>query len=211
MFFGGPMGTDYEKPPVEYVRQQLPPSAQGWSWQKESPILERPAFLGCNWAAQRADLLACGGFDPAVGPGGTSGARGQETAMQERLLQRGLKGLYLPKAMVWHYVPKERCSKRWLYRRSFQTAMTLAYRQPIEGRRIAGIPQMIYAQTLKYYVKWLVALLIGNRTKALEFRRSYWFMRGWMHGYRCFKNRGDSPPGTDSADGLEPCRPHKVH
>ena len=69
---------------------------------------DRPDFLGFNWAASASDLIRMGGFNEERGPGTVS--RGQETDMQERMLKDGMRGRYLPDALVWHYVPRARCS-----------------------------------------------------------------------------------------------------
>ena len=129
-FFGGPTDTRYEKEPDEMVKDLLPASARGWSSTPEA-MLERGFFIGFNWAAYKTDLLEAGGFNPDFGPGGRTGATGQESEMQRRLREIGAKAIYLPDARVTHQVPAERCNPDWLLRRS--------YRQGVErGIVLAG-------------------------------------------------------------------------
>lgn len=116
-FFGGPTSVDYEEPPPDWLRPYLPPSARGWQPSADDDP-ERLIFLGFNWAAHADELLAAGGFDPNRGPGARTRSVGQETDMQQRLLERGLHSRYLPDARVWHYVPRERCSKEWVLERA---------------------------------------------------------------------------------------------
>ena len=111
-FWGGPMGVDYETEPPEWLKAYLPGSAVGWSGSTNSD-----RFLGCNWAARVADLRAIGGFNPDFGPGVTR-ATGQECEAQSRLQQHGVRASYVPDAMVWHYVPRERCSTEWAIQRA---------------------------------------------------------------------------------------------
>lgn len=118
-FFGGPTDTCYEQEPDEFVKSLLPASARGWS-SSEEVMLERGFFIGFNWAAFKRDLLEAGGFNPDFGPGGRTGATGQESDMQRRLREIGAKAIYLPEARVTHQVPAERCNLDWLLRRSYR-------------------------------------------------------------------------------------------
>ena len=93
-FFGGPVECDYESSPPRWI--SLPRSATGWRYEDSEVNSKEPTFLGFNWAAFAAHLRECGGFDPRVGPGGTTGARGQETLMQSRLRDRGYSPQYVP-------------------------------------------------------------------------------------------------------------------
>ena len=113
-YFGGPFQIDYEVEPAEWVRSLLPVSARGWSGGEG---VHRGYFLGCNWAAPVSDLRAAGGFNPNVGPGSPTGATGQETTMQSCLLAAGCEPQFVPKALVWHYVPADRCSVAWAVER----------------------------------------------------------------------------------------------
>lgn len=117
-FFGGPVQPEYEVPPEPWIR--LPLSASGWSLPDGDQEVDQPLFLGFNWAAWASDLREQGGFDPAVGPGGASMGRGQESEMQQRLLHSQVRGQYVSQALVWHYVPTSRCSVEWSIHRVYQ-------------------------------------------------------------------------------------------
>jgi len=118
-FYCGPCRIDYEgQPPPDWLRPYLPPSAKGWDLGPAAVDFDRPDALGFNWAAFAADVRAAGGFDPKRGPG--TAARGQESAMQERLLSMGIKGRYLPEALAWHFVPSSRCDESWALKRHEQ-------------------------------------------------------------------------------------------
>lgn len=114
-YFGGPVEVDYEARPPDYIRKLLPPSAKGWKLKRRED-LDRVILLGANWAAFASDLVRVGGFDVNLGPGLAS--VGQESEMQWRLRQHGVRAAYVEAACIWHYVPKERCSVEWLYERA---------------------------------------------------------------------------------------------
>ncbi len=117
VFFGGRCEVDYQVPPPPWIARYLPGSARGWSRDERRCGIERA--MGFNWAASAADILDAGGFDATRGPG-MSHSIGDETEMQARLIAFGCRGIYLHEALVWHYVPENRCSIEWVIRRSRQ-------------------------------------------------------------------------------------------
>jgi GT2 family glycosyltransferase len=184
-YFGGPALIDYEEEPPSWLKSYLPASARGWQWNQASNTVDRPVLLGFNWAAFGSDLKAVGGFDPQRGPGSPTGSTGQESDMQRRLLARGLRGIYVPTAKVWHYVPRERCTPEWTIERN--------YRQGVERGRITAAEQKSRG---KIPPAWVVKRYLGGVAKSLaarftndeakrfssSFRRSY--DRGLLTGYR---------------------------
>ena len=120
-FYGGPTGVDYDVRPPIWLNPYLPPSALGWHLDSNKQAIEKPCFLGFNWAAFAKDIRDAGGFDTNIGHAAAFGSdMGDETEMQARLLSNHVKGMYVPEAMVWHYVPVERCSPRWAIRRIYR-------------------------------------------------------------------------------------------
>jgi glycosyltransferase involved in cell wall biosynthesis len=114
----GRVEADYEVAPPEWLLPFLPKSAKGWKWSEDRSQMSKAQGLGANWGAFVCDLKAAGGFDISRGPG--TGSRGQETSMQQSLLDRGITGFYLPDAVVAHYVPADSCSPDWCLRRAYE-------------------------------------------------------------------------------------------
>jgi GT2 family glycosyltransferase len=125
-YFGGPTCVDYEEAPPAWLKRYLPHSARGMCLGDHRQKITSPVFLGFNWAAFARDLKAAEGFDYRKGPGSPTGSVGQETDMQRRLLGRDMHGLYLPEAVVWHYVPKSRCSPEWTLERAYRNGLCFA-------------------------------------------------------------------------------------
>lgn len=117
LFVGGRCAADYEEEPPAWINRYLPLSAKGWSKGEHECPLEAPEALGFNWGAFTDDITAVGGFDVNQGPGHVVPI-GEETDLQEKLLRNGVGGRYVPDALVWHYVPVERCSVEWALSRS---------------------------------------------------------------------------------------------
>jgi len=132
-FFGGPCVADWEAEPPEWLKPMLPGSACGWSMEDPGGPIREAVFLGFNWAAEAADIVAGGGFDPARGPGTTS--MGQESDMMLRMMNKGWTGIYVAEASAEHYVPRSRCSPEWAIARASRLGAALAH-----GCRLTGQP-----------------------------------------------------------------------
>lgn len=134
MYFGGPTGADYEQEPPPWLRPHLPASATGFSLGEATQSVDRPCFLGFNWAAFAADIGRVGGFPEHIGPGAPRGQTiGEESEVQRQLLATGLTGLYLPEAMVWHHVPKDRCTPAWVKKRCHTSGLVIGLQENDRG------------------------------------------------------------------------------
>lgn len=194
-FYGGPTDVDYEREPPEWLKAYLPPSARGWRLDekfREEPVFlllrERPQFLGCNWAAFVSDLRNAGGFDERIGPGSATGSTGQEIDMQTRLWKRGVRAVYVPKAMVSHYVPVQRCSPKWAARRAYRNGIHRGIRDVSRLTTIMGFPRWMVRTWLMSGLNLIRAV---GHDPCTRFDAYYKFMNacGYMHGSRiAFKN-----------------------
>ncbi|GAB5536486.1 MAG: hypothetical protein Rubg2KO_27350 [Rubricoccaceae bacterium] len=110
-YFGGPVSCDYEHEPPSWLIPSLPHSARGYSLDDRGTMADE--YLGFNWAAFSHHIRSAGGFNPDVGPGSPTGARGQETDMQKRLRSQGVAPVDVDCARVWHYVPRNRSTVTW--------------------------------------------------------------------------------------------------
>ncbi len=123
-FYGGAFGVDFEKRPDDNIMHYLPPSAVGVKddeFTKNKSLL----FLGCNWAVHVGNIKAIGGFDHNLGPGSVTGATGEETAAQIKLLSIGVKPFLAEDNYVWHWVPKEKSNFLWLKDRYYRNGVAL--------------------------------------------------------------------------------------
>lgn len=187
-FWGGPVAIDYEAaPPPQWLNIYLPRSAKGWSLDKgEIPDW----FLGANWAVKAEDLHRVGGFDHNYGPGSASGARGQESNMQILLRQSGLSPEYVPDALVYHYVPNERCSPDWVLNRTVQTYKAYGIRDS-EKPFIKKLPTFIYSN-LSSRANGVLSILFnlaGRSSRSFFYKRVYYKYQGFLSTFKLFYNR----------------------
>lgn len=184
---GGPVDVDYDVPPPPWLTKYLPHSAAGWKPSRDANDMAKMVFLGGNWATFAEDLRASGGFDPTRGPvaeGEGLGVLpvGEETEAQRRLYEGGAKDVYVPEAMVWHYVPRERCSKEWALVRAYRHGVSSG----LTGNR-EGWPQVrgwMIRKWIEKCARWIVTR--SARDEEVRFRASYEFqqVRGLIQGHR---------------------------
>ena len=183
-FYGGPVAVDYESRPPQWLSQYLPYSATGWSLGDDGKKFDSAAtlFLGANWAAFALDLREIGGFDPTYGPGSVTGRRGQEKDAQRRLQSHGCKRVYVPDALVWHYVPQERCSPRWALERWYHTQRAVGAMQAQTGRGLFVLPRLALGLSRAVLRRFLAAFSPDPRVRFdAEWRfRGY---AGYVQGY----------------------------
>jgi glycosyltransferase involved in cell wall biosynthesis len=183
-YFGGPTGVDYDDPPADWLRRFLPSSAVGFSLATGDAAVRYPTcFLGFNWAAFSNDLKSSGGFSSRFGPGTAAGG-GDESFVQLRLTRRGMVGRYVPEAMVWHFVPRERCSPAWTLARAQSGGICAGvfeeHRHRLYGRRLSKgrvLLRQVWRRSQTKDLRDLLLLRSGGR---------FWFRytARWMAGFR---------------------------
>lgn len=186
-FFGGPFAADYVKAPPDWLLPYLPVSAKGWEPDVYQPIRKGILwFMGCNWAAYNADIQSAGGFDPEVGPGARSGATGQETAMQQALVENNVNPIYVPDARVWHYVPETRCSSEWALERAFKNGVSLGLKTAAgsPNAQLFGVPRWMIRRRLELGWESLKASFYRDQQQAFQSRYDLAWFRGQMTGAR---------------------------
>ena len=204
-FFGGPVRPEYAgEPPADWMRPWFTTCVIGWSLgDEEQPHDE---FLGANWAAFRSDLLAAGGFVRGLGPKGESRTLGEEVEMQERLLARGARGIYLPNASVQHYVPEHQCTLSWLRKRWYQQRMSRVLLAPehLDAPQIADVPRFLWRQLIGDTARTLAARVTAPRTKhrmLIEMKLAA--TMGQMAGYRRVRREGGFEAAGDRTPKAE--------
>lgn len=109
-------------------------------------VLAYPDYpYGPNMMIRRPLLQSIGGFNAAVGPQGRNIMSAGEQDLFQRLYQHPIKVLYEPAAVVRHWVPADRATRKWLLHR--------AYKHGFSNTR------MISMRTNRSRLKWLTLLL----------------------------------------------------
>lgn len=162
----------------------LPPSARGFTHEFNTPTIldDKHFFLGANHAISRAAIDFFGknkNVYSDVGASGEGGAVGEETRMQKVLNNNGFKGVYVPKALVHHFVPKNACSLAWVknrrYRHGLERAQNLNMRQE---KNFFRVPKWVWKELLVTIIRVFVNKMRTNRMLSLN----YWEIRGIIDG-----------------------------
>ena len=172
-FFGGPVRTVCEGAPESWLEPFLPPSVGGFPASSKTP----DDFLGANWAAYKSDLLVVGGFNPNFGPGSLSGATGQETEMQQRLVRAGVQPVWIPEAFVTHFVPSDRCTPEWIVQRGFRRAVAQGILRALEDPDAAT--RLIHSRLKRQKLRGVAATVLPGTKR--RFRHQYWCQ--WNAGF----------------------------
>jgi len=181
-FLGGRCEVDFEESPPTWIHPYLPESAKGWS--KGTHPCEIRQAMGFKWGAFARDIIAAGGFQVSRGPG-MHHSIGDETEMQDRLVRRGGTGRYLPNSLVWHFVPKDRCSDDWVIQRARQMGIArgiqLANWPPEESAKFAASCRR--KARLLDLTAGLFGSLLGRRLRC-HCRRSRQWKLGVLEGLK---------------------------
>ncbi|MFW6083715.1 MAG: glycosyltransferase [Gemmatimonadota bacterium] len=169
-FFGGRVTPRYETgPPPDWLADALPMSCTGFDLGPAERTHHE--FIGNNWAAFREEALEVGGFSSRIGPG--SGLVGQETELQARLIEGGWTGVYLPDAVVDHYVPAEHLTVAWARRRRYRQKVAHALLKApsdgvVEGADapiVGGVPRYLWRSLAEQYARVWRDRLLRPRTR----------------------------------------------
>jgi GT2 family glycosyltransferase len=198
--FGGPLVPDAEAECPSHLLPYLPRSATGWSLGDSETQIETSRFeffFGANWAVFRSDLLASGLFAEDLGVTAEKYSPvGEETELQHRLISVNVKAVYLPDAVIYHFVPRECYTLDWVRRRNFRLGVTdwiVTHSSEKRRREILGIPawiiKAVVKQKTKVWISYLLNLSIEQRTLS-KIRDAY--LTGILHG--AWTERGRSKP-----------------
>lgn len=189
-YLGGPTGVDYEEQPEDWVRALLPASARGWQPDESQARRRDTSFIGFNWAAFAADVRAHGGFDGGRGPGSANRSTGQESDMQRRLRSGGMRPLYVPEALVWHYVPRERSSQEWVVDRAYRSGVAVGLEARAGQLSLLGCPAWVLGRFAKGAIRRIIAIADPSSRRRLEARTRWSYNVGIIRGLRLQQSGG---------------------
>jgi glucosyl-dolichyl phosphate glucuronosyltransferase len=117
----------------------MPVSIEGYygrcDYGGERKYLSYPQYpFGSNMVIRRERLLAINGFNSELGPTGKNLMAGGEQDLFFRLYRTPIKVVYDPAAVVHHWAPPERVTRKWSLRRAFRHGMSNATMSHANGQ-----------------------------------------------------------------------------
>lgn len=131
----------------------------------------RYTFYGLNFAATKAALQSLGGFDETCGFKGNGGAAGEDTDLCRLALQRGMKVVYVPDAVVEHMIPAQRTTKAF-YRDRVRAAGYRDYERLVDlygtVTWMLGMPRFLFLQAARDAAVYAGATVTGRADIAFD-------------------------------------------
>lgn len=191
-FFGGPLVADAETKCPAHLIPHLPRSAIGWSHgerEVEIAAADFEFFFGANWAVFKADTERAGLFSEELGVTANKASPvGEEGELQQRLIADGAKAIYLPGAVIHHFVPPECYTTQWVWHRNFRHGVTdwiQTYSAMKARRKIFGVPAWILKSAAKQKAWVLASRLLGfPATRRADIQMHDAYLSGLVHGAR---------------------------
>ena len=147
-------------------------------------------LMGGNAVFRREVLERVGPYSTALGRSGTRLLSCEDEDMYQRLRAAGARGLYLPQLIVYHFIPRERLTKRyhrsWCFWQSVSSAVLDRIRpQPIPY--VMGVPRYFYGRALRGMIS-LVSVWEPESRFSNEL--SLWELAGFFYGKHFYRSDG---------------------
>ena len=140
-------------------------------------------FLGANLSVRRQVFTAVGGFSTHLGKLRGTLLSGEDHELCRRVQAAGFRAVYLPGAVVHHWVPADRARVAYFLNWFFWSGITHAIMDRdnhVRPRRgIGGVPFYLIKQLANASAAGLASLLLGRWTAALNHAIDVAFAAGY--------------------------------
>lgn len=154
-FVGGKMLPEWEAEPPAWI-EPLKDGAIGWRdyGDEEWVYAENtPMLTGGHAIFKRAVFDEIGLFAEGIGATGKNLMSCEDDILYDKLLSAGKRGIYSPRLIVYHFVPKYRLSKsyyrQWCFGAGASWDLMDRNYKSFHGARIFGVPRYLYGELLK--------------------------------------------------------------
>jgi glycosyltransferase involved in cell wall biosynthesis len=122
----------------------------------DAPIeMKDPILWGANLAVRR-DVFDTMRFDGGLGRSGDKLYNGEDAALLQKLIDRGDRVIYWPRAVVHHNIPAQRLTKAYFRKWHWDAGSMAAQIMPKDiVRSLLGIPYHFYRKALMDAATWL--------------------------------------------------------
>lgn len=201
---GGYIAPVWENPPPDWLTERFYGFlAVRTDREDDYPITAAAqAPFGANMAFRKHVFDQVGGFDTTRGRQGKVLASGEDGEMFERILNAGLKAVFLGRSRVHHKVEAFRTTKSYLRRWRLQTSRNLAVARGVPGdRRLFNVPLYLVFQFFRAVARAVAARFTRSRDEAFNREMIVCHFLGTFQGLwqsRRSQNHKDDVSGTDS-------------
>jgi glucosyl-dolichyl phosphate glucuronosyltransferase len=149
-FISGPYKPAWTVEPPPWLPKAYP-AVIGWVDAGDQVLVYGKNYdgimMGGNAVVRRAFVDAIGSFNTNLGRIGRQLTAGEDADYYQRLLASGARGLYVPRLIIYHHIPKERVTKRYHRRWCFYRGISLAQldrERPEPVPHLCGVPRYLF-------------------------------------------------------------------
>jgi glycosyltransferase involved in cell wall biosynthesis len=179
-YFGGPIESEFEgEPPDQDLQRAAMLSVTGLDYGPEPKELpSEEIFIGPNWACPIKHLRQVGEFDESLGLNAADGEEvsvGEESDLMSRLDKEGIRGWYVSRAKIKHFVPVEKCTLEHITSRKVGEVNAEFQPEDEEIYTLFGVPVGLYKQAIVSLIDW-----ITRRARGKKWKSEYVTWRVWL-------------------------------
>jgi len=117
---------------------------------------------------------------------------GEDQDMFERIIAANGRGLYLPKLIIYHYVPATRLTRRYYRRWCFWNGVSLGVidqQRPAAVVYFVGVPRWVYGRAARSLGNMATELFRRNRESSQVFSKelTLWDLAGRFYGKHFYR------------------------
>jgi glycosyltransferase involved in cell wall biosynthesis len=146
-------------------------------------------LMGGNAVFKHQTLERVGPYSTALGRSGTRLLSCEDEDMYQRLMAAGARGLYLPQLIVYHFIPRERLTKRYHRSWCFWQSVSSAVLDRIRPRPIPyvmGVPRYFYGRALRGMLR--LADMRSEPETRFSNELSLWELAGFFYGKHFYRS-----------------------
>ncbi|WP_263808691.1 glycosyltransferase [Salinibacter sp.] len=185
-YFGGPIESEYEgEPPDEDLLRAAPPSVAGLDYGPDARILSpEEIFVGANWACPAGALKEVGMFDESKGLNAQKNAKlGEEIDLMSKLSE-DMKGWYVTKAKIKHFVPSSKSNVEHVVSRNLMGLDKKHLKNNKKPKKVFGIYVGQLLRVIVYLLKWVSRYILG-----LNWKKEYVKYKWWLRIFDIYQNK----------------------
>ena len=137
-----------------------------WVYDENSPMI-----TGAHGVFKKSVFDKIGLYNENLGVVGRGFTSCEDDVLYDQLISNGLRGVYQPKLVMYHYVPAYRLDKNYYRQWTFGAGMSQhlmdAHYKPFEGAKLMGVPRWMYRAALAGGVEKIRSFVRRDETAAL--------------------------------------------
>ena len=190
-FISGPCLPDWGAPPPAWLPRAYP-AVIGWVDAGPEVVEYGPEktgmmMMGGNCVIRTEVIRRVGLFDERLGRVGQMLTTGEDAEYYARLLAAGVRGLYLPRLAIYHYVPPDRMQKGYYRRWCFFRGTSLARIDRIQPQPVAyllGVPRYFFGEAARGGARVIRGMFSRDRNPEQQFASELpiWDLAGFLYG-----------------------------